>query len=405
MNFIYDNFNKCLMNELHCFDGIDVFSNLDYSQPSWKSLYTIDEYKRCTNDQMFFYVFPVNDDWLFLETTKNIEQNFKLFIENKNVIILIGLGFEYFSKDSTGWQSEDTALDFFDKLLKYLNSVGLDNDRVIFVTGNQRITSLNKISDSSNVRIIGWNHFQTQARAQFEGTDLSKFEHIKEKRFLYYNSRFRLKRVFLFKELRKRNVLSNCLYTHRWNGSDTATKDWIKNSLTYDYNFTVTDNDIEEILFEAKNKQGPESFNNDFHVGDQRKLITNHFHRTHMSIISETLSDSESMFITERTYRCLSIGHPFLVFGNPFLLKKLKSYGYKTFEPVFDESYDEETNAQRRLIMVANEVQRLNQLSNSEFENAMNSLNEILEHNKQVFWSHDTNRAMVSLLNKIKKQI
>lgn len=57
-------------------------------------------------------------------------------------------------------------------------------------------------------------------------------------------------------------------------------------------------------------------------------------------------SDNQGLFITEKTFRPIAMGHPFAVLGQPFLLKKLQSFGFKT--DFIDTSYDEITDNKKR---------------------------------------------------------
>jgi hypothetical protein len=63
-----------------------------------------------------------------------------------------------------------------------------------------------------------------------------------------------------------------------------------------------------------------------------------HFYKTAVSIVSETTQNE--WFPTEKTYKSLMLGHPFVIFGGQHSLAKLKNLGFQTFDPVIDESYD-----------------------------------------------------------------
>ena len=52
------------------------------------------------------------------------------------------------------------------------------------------------------------------------------------------------------------------------------------------------------------------------------------------------------LFITEKTFRPIAMGHPFIVLGQPNLLKKLQSFGFKT--DFIDTSYDEILDNKKR---------------------------------------------------------
>lgn len=57
-------------------------------------------------------------------------------------------------------------------------------------------------------------------------------------------------------------------------------------------------------------------------------------------------SDNQGLFITEKTFRPIAMGHPFIVLGQPLLLKKLQSFGFKT--DFIDTSYDEIADNKKR---------------------------------------------------------
>ncbi len=56
--------------------------------------------------------------------------------------------------------------------------------------------------------------------------------------------------------------------------------------------------------------------------------------------------DNQGLFITEKTFRPIAMGHPFIVLGQPNLLKKLQSFGFKT--DFIDTSYDEILDNKKR---------------------------------------------------------
>ena len=54
-------------------------------------------------------------------------------------------------------------------------------------------------------------------------------------------------------------------------------------------------------------------------------------------------------FLTEKTFKPMSYGMPFMIFGNRHSLKRVRDLGFKTFPEWFDESYDELGNFSQRL--------------------------------------------------------
>lgn len=115
-------------------------------------------------------------------------------------------------------------------------------------------------------------------------------------------------------------------------------------------------------------------------VGSSRKPYNEYF----LEIVAETDILSTN-WITEKTIKNLYIGKPFILMCGVYSLKKIKSYGFKTFSPWIDESYDNIKNNHLRLTAIFNEIDRISKLSYSEITNINNKMQHIFEHNRNVY--------------------
>lgn len=91
----------------------------------------------------------------------------------------------------------------------------------------------------------------------------------------------------------------------------------------------------------------------------QRKLNPDWYDRTLFSIVVETspIEDKHStLFITEKTFKPLAYFHPFVTFNKPGSLKWIKEQGFETYDNIFDESYDEEIDDEKRLKKVLDNI-------------------------------------------------
>jgi len=70
--------------------------------------------------------------------------------------------------------------------------------------------------------------------------------------------------------------------------------------------------------------------------------------------------------------------------SSPHTLKQLHSRGYKTFDGIIDESYDQIINDGDRMLAIVKEVKRLCSLQGKDLENFLTAAKEICEHNFQV---------------------
>jgi hypothetical protein len=111
------------------------------------------------------------------------------------------------------------------------------------------------------------------------------------------------------------------------------------------------------------------------------------FARTNCSIVLETVYD-QRIHLTEKTLRPLACGHPFMILNGPGALEKIREYGFKTFQPYINESYDKETDPVKRMDMVLTEMNRINSSSEKYQKWIWDGCQQIAEHNKRLFF-HD----------------
>lgn len=73
------------------------------------------------------------------------------------------------------------------------------------------------------------------------------------------------------------------------------------------------------------------------------------YNECYFSLVVETDLDYQNcFFITEKTMKAILTGIPFIVLSTPHFLKMLRSIGFKTFDTLWDESYDSELDFEKR---------------------------------------------------------
>ena len=110
-----------------------------------------------------------------------------------------------------------------------------------------------------------------------------------------------------------------------------------------------------------------------------------------VSIITETSFFQENDFISEKTWKPIWHFQPFIIVGRPYTLRYLKKLGFKTFDWLFDESYDDIEDDADRLRFIINEIKRVNQLSFEELKNLILSNKESLQFNHNLLGSYGLN--------------
>ena len=102
----------------------------------------------------------------------------------------------------------------------------------------------------------------------------------------------------------------------------------------------------------------------------------------------ETVYDGR-IHLTEKTLRPIACGHPFMILNGAGTLKYLRSYGFETFSPFIDESYDTESDCDKRMIMVLSEMDRINKLPQADQDHIWNKCAALARHNKELFFSDE----------------
>jgi hypothetical protein len=118
---------------------------------------------------------------------------------------------------------------------------------------------------------------------------------------------------------------------------------------------------------------------------DHSLHVQEHYDSTACSIVLETHFDadgSRGAFLTEKTFKCLKHGHPFVVFAPAGSLAALRDMGYRTFDHAIDNSYDHITDNTERYLAV---VRTIHELSLVPPNDLYTSCVADLEHNQQVF--------------------
>jgi len=108
------------------------------------------------------------------------------------------------------------------------------------------------------------------------------------------------------------------------------------------------------------------------------------FAHTNCSIVLETVYDR--IHLTEKTLRPLACGHPFMLLNGAGALETIRSYGFKTFQPYINESYDKESAPMKRMDMVLREMRRINNSSAKYQKWIWDGCQEIADYNKRLFF-------------------
>jgi hypothetical protein len=129
--------------------------------------------------------------------------------------------------------------------------------------------------------------------------------------------------------------------------------------------------------------------NNKFSSAASAEYDPDDFINCQISVVLETVFDDQRIHLTEKTLKPIACGHPFILAAGPGALEYVRSYGFKTFAPWIDESYDQETNSYTRLQKIIESMKKIQTLLGPERENFLSEIERIAEFNQKHFFSSE----------------
>jgi len=113
------------------------------------------------------------------------------------------------------------------------------------------------------------------------------------------------------------------------------------------------------------------------------------YEATDIEVVLETLFDDDRLHLTEKSLRPVACGQPFILAGTHGSLEYLRGYGFKTFDTIWDESYDQITDPEKRLTAIVDLMQQISTWNESTKKNKLTQAQEIAEYNRQWFFSQN----------------
>jgi hypothetical protein len=187
--------------------------------------------------------------------------------------------------------------------------------------------------------------------------------------FLYLNKQPRHHRVKLYNKLLEENVLSNSIYTN-----------WPTKKLPPEYELPWAQNYPQ--------------------YGRDQDIFSKPYNDTNCSLVSETNDNDYEVFMTEKIWKPIIAQQVFVVHGNHLYLQKLREIGFKTFSSYFDESYDLEPNADKRIDAIC---KLCKDLLSKDWQDIYLHSKALRQHNHDTFFnkeklSAEVNKTLISFL-------
>jgi|19_taG_2_1085344.scaffolds.fasta_scaffold02521_4 hypothetical protein len=131
-----------------------------------------------------------------------------------------------------------------------------------------------------------------------------------------------------------------------------------------------------------------------------------HYLNSYFTICNESRFDhnqdfGNTIFLTEKILKPIINLHPFILVGNAYTLEKMREYGFKTFSPFIDESYDEIGDTTERFIEIEKQINNLCSKSLEELHEWYWSIEDILKYNYYHFYKVFAPQQKQKFLNEL----
>lgn len=122
-------------------------------------------------------------------------------------------------------------------------------------------------------------------------------------------------------------------------------------------------------------------------------------------LVTETVADGRRHHLTEKTFKPIALGMPFVLVATQGSLEYLRSYGFKTFGHIWDESYDTIADPHQRIAAIASLLRDLCNLSVEERIALFHMAIPTIEHNWNHFYGGDFEAVLWDELQTMLKAI
>lgn len=241
--------------------------------------------------------------------------------------------------------------------------------------------------DQQRLEIVNWpfvlsntsHYYANSKHAKLSLNEFTQSENtIRKNHFLFKIRRPRFYRQALLYKLHNEDLLKlgdwSWLSDHRLQENDII-------NMNHLYGFNIDADKIKSLYAEfpklLQDEQG-ESYSTISAWTDNQ---VNSYKNTYFYICTETYTHGEHKSVTEKVCKPFANFLPFVFLSFCGALKHLRELGFKTFHPFIDESYDDEIDEHKRLVMVYKEIEKICKMPKEDLHKWYWNMKDIYIHN------------------------
>lgn len=276
------------------------------------------------------------------------------------------------------YNTDELSLSFLNKL----KSNGIDINRLILATNNYTNIGLYRVKYGNfilNTIYFPYFYLHTYDVLKNEIGNIGINNTITpNKKFLCLNRRMYHHKYQIIEELFNRGLLNNTRFS--W-VDNKNTKNFLNKQLVSHLNIDVNN-------FKAIQLEGDVMYGSELSTHEEYLYTINPdwYYKSKINIITETFFNESEIHITEKTWKAIYLGVPFVISASKGHLKSLRDMGFKTFNSVINEDYDDMYSNKIKQIIDSAEV--LSNIYNSK------EVLEICKFNQELYFNLEHRRQL-----------
>lgn len=266
---------------------------------------------------------------------------------------------------SLGVEKIPVNLNWFDSIFK----------KSILLHSELRSKDLEKyIADDAMIPVYYWNH-AVLSTDWFRYAKHADFKKTLSKTFLIYNRAWCGTREYRLK-------FTNLLIEH---GLEIHCRTWFS---PVDNGHHYRDHNFENIKWQPDHALENYFDLTTIDASASADFCIEDYQSTQIEVVLETLFDDERLQLTEKSLRPIACGQPFILAATHGSLQYLRDYGFKTFDTIWDESYDTIQDPYKRMQAITALMKHITTWGDAEAKRKEILMTDIAKHNREHFFSN-----------------
>jgi len=247
-------------------------------------------------------------------------------------------------------------------------------DKSLVVHSEKRSRNLKKYQQNQHITIYYWSH-ALLALDWFRYAKHTLIQKNPKKMFLIYNRAWSGTREYRLKfadQLVDNDLVMHCQTSLSFIDQNT----YYKNHKFFNSDWQPM-NQLENYF---NNNTTASTSSADFCIED--------YENTEIEIVLETLFDDDRLHLTEKSLRPIACGQPFILAATHGSLEYLRSYGFKTFDGIINENYDQIEDPVERLHAITVLMTQIANWTVKEKHHKITQMQRIADYNRRHFFSN-----------------